>query len=141
MSEKKQNKPNLPTHPGTRVAPGILASQSFTGPIPPPDMLAKYEQIQVGLADRIMKQAESQTAHRIKIESIVITSDKNKSYLGIIFAFILGMTGLLGGLFLAYVGKSAEGYVFSGTSLVSLVGTFIYGTTSRRKERASKRDK
>jgi uncharacterized membrane protein len=36
----------------------------FVGPIPPPDLLKKYEDALDGAADRIIKMAEKQSAHR-----------------------------------------------------------------------------
>ncbi|MHB8852382.1 MAG: DUF2335 domain-containing protein [Ignavibacteriaceae bacterium] len=101
-------------------------------------MLEKYEAILPGLADRIMKQAENQTAHRIELEKMVIKSDTRNSLLGIIFAFIIGAGGVAGGLYLTSLGMAASGLTVSGISLVSLVSAFIYGTNSRRKERQKK---
>jgi uncharacterized membrane protein len=40
----------------------------FSGPIPPPDLLERYNQIIPEGADRILKMAEKQSAHRQKIE-------------------------------------------------------------------------
>ncbi len=36
---------------------------SFSGPLPPPEVFAKYEQILSGSADRILKMAENQSTH------------------------------------------------------------------------------
>src|SRR5438034_5455816 len=60
-----------------------LIAQSFSGPLPPPDALAKFEQVLPGLADRIMKMAEKQSAHRQSIERNVIEGDTRRSWMGL----------------------------------------------------------
>ncbi len=140
MSRKNRNKNNLPVLPNNQVQQHtkLIATKFSAGPIPPPEILEKYEAILPGLADRIMKQAENQTAHRIDLEKRVIKSDTRNSLLGIIFAFIIGAGGVAGGLYLTSLGMAASGLTVSGISLVSLVSAFIYGTNSRRKERQKK---
>lgn len=117
-----------------------IAAATFSGPIPPPDILQKYDQILPGLAERIMKQAESQTAHRIEIEKRVINSDIINSRLGLIFGFILGIVGITGGIYLTSLGMAQSGLFISGGSLVSLISVFIYGSRTRRKEREARRN-
>ena len=143
MSHSRQNKNNYPAKQNTQIPQNpkgqvTIAASHFSGPIPPPDLLRKYEEINPGFADRIMRQAEAQTAHRIEIEKKVISSDIIKSYLGIIFAFIIGVIGTGGGLYLASIGLISQGLVMSGGSIATIIGAFIYGTASRRRERQRK---
>ena len=84
MSKKNQNKNNSSSHPNNTLQQQFVAAQ-FSGPIPPPDILAKYNDILPGLADRIMKQAEAKTIHRIELENKVIQSDIINSRLGLVF--------------------------------------------------------
>ncbi len=139
MAKKNQNKANVAIpNPSNSIQQQLIQTKFSAGPIPTPEVLGRYETILPGLADRIMKQAESQTAHRIDIEKRVIKSDIRNSLLGIIFAFIIGLVGIVGGLYLTSLGMAATGLTVSGVSLVSLVSAFIYGTNSRRKERQKK---
>jgi uncharacterized membrane protein len=108
------------------------------GPIPPPAHLEQYEHILPGSADRILSMAERQSAHRQVLESKVIKSDIRNSLVGLIFGFIIGMTGVTSGFYLIYLGKILEGSIFSGVTIAALVSTFIYGSQQRRKERQSK---
>lgn len=117
----------------------IIIGQQYTGPIPPPEALEKYEKVLPGLADRIVKQAEAQTGHRIKQEDKVISSDILNSKLGLIFGFIIGMVGVVGGFVMVYLGKDV-GWLFSGGALVGLVGTFVYGRRTRERERKQIRE-
>lgn len=119
----------------------IRRAELYAGPLPHPNMLEKFEQILPGSADRILKQAEAQTEHRIKMESKVVSADIIKSYLGLIFGFLIGLSGIGGGIYLATLGFDVFGPILSGGSLVMLVTAFIYGTKSRKNEREKKIDK
>ena len=46
----------------------IIRQSSFSGPLPPPQILEKYESIVPGSADRIIGMAEKQSEHRRSIE-------------------------------------------------------------------------
>lgn len=117
---------------------GVTIHESFIGPLPSPSHLEKYEQILPGAADRIISMAEKQSSHRQDLEKQVIKSDIRNSLLGLIFGFIIGLGGVSCGFYLIYIGKIIEGGLFSGATIVALVSAFIYGSTQRRKERASK---
>jgi uncharacterized membrane protein len=106
----------------------ILPEDSF----PTPDQLKEYESIIPGLAKRLINQAEKQTAHRIEMESKLVSSGIRKSMLGLIFGFLIGSIGIGGGLYLTTIGFNVTGIVFSSATLVSLVSTFIYGSQSRK---------
>ena len=61
--------------------------EEFSGPIPPPDIIEKYERIIPGSADTIITMAEKQAAHRQAMEKKMIESESRDGLLGIIFAF------------------------------------------------------
>jgi uncharacterized membrane protein len=109
--------------------------QHYSGPIPPPSMLEKYNQVIPGSAERILKMAEEQAEHRRVLEKTAIRSDVRNSTLGIICALVIS----LGVLFLAYyairMNQPTAGTIIGAIGLGSLVGTFVYGTKSRRAER------
>jgi len=43
-------------------------SQSFSGPLPPPEILRKFDEVVPGAAERIIKMAEDQSIHRKELE-------------------------------------------------------------------------
>ncbi|HLA85096.1 MAG TPA: DUF2335 domain-containing protein [Thermoguttaceae bacterium] len=116
----------------------IHHQSSFSGPIPSPADLKAYNEIEPGLADRIVKMAEAQSQHRQSLESQVIISDIRRSWGGLIAGFIVAMTGLVGGIFLIHQGHDSAGVALVGTSLASIIGVFVYGTHSRKDERLRK---
>jgi uncharacterized membrane protein len=94
----------------------IEIKQGFSGPLPPPQMLAQYNAALPNGADRIVKMAEEQSAHRRRMESR-----------GQVFAFILALVAILAGVGLILDGRSAEGLVSLVGALAGLAGVFIYG--------------
>ena len=44
----------------------------FRGPLPPPDMMAQYAQVQPDLPERIMRLTESEAAHRHQMDVIAL---------------------------------------------------------------------
>jgi len=84
--------------------------------------------------------AEAQSHHRQGIEANVIKSNTRNSILGVIFAFILGLSTILGGVFLAFNGLAWPGALLGSAGLIGLVSVFIYGTRSNKEERATKQN-
>jgi uncharacterized membrane protein len=103
-----------------------------SGAIPPPEVLAQYNSIVPGLAERIVSHAEKQSLHRTALERKLLISNIRKSYLGLVFGFLIGSLGVGGGIWLTFSGFNVTGIVFSSASLVSLVMSFIYGSQNKK---------
>ena len=136
MGNKNKIKHPPVRHQGGQV---LQYQEQYSGPLPIPAHLEKYEQVLPGSAERIMAMAEAQSEHRRDLESKALASDITNSRLGLWFAFIIGVIGLGLGFFLMYSGKLIEGGLLGGGTLASLVSVFIYGSRQRRLERASQR--
>ena len=106
--------------------------------MPSPDALRRYNEVIPGLGDRIVVQWESQTAHRQSLERQTIQNDILLSRLGLVAAFVIAVTFFMGGVFLIYNGFAWAGTTIITSTVVSLVGLFIYGTNNRRQERDRK---
>ena len=111
---------------------------SFSGPLPPPEILSQYDEVVKGAAERILKMAEQQLAHRQGLESAVVNSDISKSYWGLAAAFVLVLTSIICGSLVAYNGQPWAGGAIGTVSIVGLVWAFLEGTRSRREERAER---
>lgn len=110
----------------------------FTGPLPPPEELAKYEQILAGAADRIIRMAEQQSAHRQSLEAVVIRGNATTQKWGLACAFTIAMSAIWGGIWISLKGMSGAGLTTIIVALVSLVGVFVYGKSGQKKELAKK---
>lgn len=112
--------------------------QSFSGPLPHPDLLAKYNLAVPNAAERIIAMAEKQSEHRQALETRVIASDIRLSFLGLIFALILSVGGIASSAYLINQGRELGGGILGGSSMATLAGIFIYGTQQRKRERERK---
>lgn len=110
-----------------------------SAPLPEPSELAVYNQIIPNGADRIMKMAEAQTAHRIEIEKTVIYSQKNQAFRGQVFGLIVGLGGLSLATFAAMNGHDWFGGAIGSGTLVSLVYVFVQSREKQEEELGEKR--
>ena len=110
------------------------AMYRFSGPLPPPEELAKYEQILPGSANRIISMAEQQSAHRQSLEKTAINANAMTQRWGLICAFVLSMTAICGGIWLSARGMSGAGLTSIIAALAALVGVFVYGKSQQKKE-------
>jgi len=113
-------------------------TESFSGPIPPPEVLREYDKILPGLAERIVTQVDRQTEHRISLESKVIESDIRRSRQGLVCGFVVSLTCVLGGIIAVVLGHDVAGTTIATGAVVALAGVFVYGTAMRRSERTDK---
>ena len=78
----------------------------FQGPIPPPDALASYENLQTGLADRIVRMAEAEQSHRHSLETAVTTRSFDEARRGQHYGFAIGTIAILAGSITAVMGAA-----------------------------------
>ena len=123
-----------------KISRGLVVQQSssFSGPLPPPEILKKFDEIVPGSAERIMKMAEGQFTHRTELEKKVIDSDIARSKWGQILGFVIALVGLIGSVTISIYGSGLVGAVIGVGTLASLVGVFMYGSQNRSKERTEK---
>ena len=118
----------------------VAASQSlsYSSPLPPSSEMAGYEKVCPGSADRILKMAEQQAAHRQNIEMIVVKTSSERSLLGVKYALYIAMAACALSCVCFCLGERIAGGAIFGGTLVSLAGVFIHGTNSNRHEREEK---
>lgn len=105
--------------------------EQFRGPVPSPRHLREYEEVLPGCADRLISLTEQQSAHRREMEKEIVKTDVKLRSRGQLFAFVLGLAGIIGAIVLAAIGSDLVGFgVFLG-SLATLIGVFV---AQRKKE-------
>jgi len=97
---RKHRPPFNPQQQAQPVTTLTHVEASYTGPIPPPGMLVKYNEAVPGAADRILVMAERQSVHREAIESKVVDAGIKSQARGSWFGFIVSMTAVVGGIYL-----------------------------------------
>lgn len=119
------------------ITRSMIRKEHFSGPLPHPKIIKEYDAILPGAAERIFKLAESESDHRRNLEDKIVTSGIQDSKLGVVFAFIIGLVGIGGGIYVITLGYEWSGTILSGASLASIVGSFIYGTRNGKQSEDS----
>ena len=136
MANKKPRSSRTPArHQQTQQ----IQSASFQGPLPPPNMLAGYEEILPGSAERLLALTEEQARHRRSLESKTVDSNVTNERLGMIAGFILCLIVIAGGFALIWTGRDLEGLAAVLSPLAILTGVFAYGKHRQQKELSEKR--
>ena len=102
----------------------IEQSESFIGPIPPPHILDKYDEIIPNGAERIMKMAENQSSHRIQMEKNVILKKLKESSRGQLFGFILVLFIIIIITFAIIKEQIDLAKILGGITIVSVASNF-----------------
>jgi uncharacterized membrane protein len=116
----------------------MMQASAWSGPLPPPEALARYNDILPNGAERIVAMVERQAAHRIEIESHVSRQQLKQSGRGQIYALIIGISGLGTSAYAAYLGLGAAAGTIATVALGTLAVTFILGKKSEISSRTSK---
>lgn len=129
----------------------IIASWDYSGPLPPPELLARYDDVCSGGAERIFRQFEKQSEHRQAMERQVLNAEQDRQRadaatvrLGQVFAFLIVIAfgaGAMVCILLATTGaQAAAGASLAGASLAGIVAAFIYGHRAQREARQGEDD-
>ncbi|MEK7208567.1 MAG: DUF2335 domain-containing protein [Patescibacteria group bacterium] len=116
----------------------VVVQHSFSGPLPPPEVLKRFDEVVPGSAERIIKMAEGQFTHRTELERKVIASDIARSKLGQILGFVIAIVGLICSVIISMYGNQIAGTILGVGTLASLVSVFMYGSRVRKEERERK---
>ena len=102
-----------------------------SGPLPHPDVLRGYSEIDPSFPERVMKMAEENNSASIKHEEKLIEGSLSNQRLGIILNFIICGFGLCVAALLGYAGMqfgAASAVICSlCPGIVSLIGNFVSG--------------
>jgi len=111
----------------------------LSGPLPHPQVLAGYEQICPGAADRIISMAEKQSDHRQGLEKKVTASNIDNEKMGMYFAFLALLAFLIVGTVLLMCDKELAGLI----TLIATGGVFIgnYILTKKKEKEISEKKK
>jgi uncharacterized membrane protein len=115
-----------------RVLAAKFEYESFSGPLPHPEMLAQYEQVSPGISKLICECMKGEADHRHHMEKgllqIEADSSKRESSLfsrGQLFAFLIVVVALSLSTVLLLYGKKTEGWILAGGGLLPLALIFL----------------
>ena len=132
-----QVKPIPNSQPLTEVSETKITA-TFSGPLPPPNILAGYDQVLPGAADRIITMAEKQLVHRQSLETVIVHSNISHEKLGMWFAFIITCALVLFGAYLISQGKEVAGYIAVFVPIFFNAGSYIWAKREDKSDGAPK---
>lgn len=112
----------------------IHQSVSFRqAPYPTPEDLREYEAVHPGFTDRILTLTEKETQHRIELERLQDNSSVELAKRGQIFAFVVVMTLVVGGIAAILSGHSIVGFAGLVLAAATLAGAFVAPAIAARR--------
>ena len=115
-----------------------LIATFWSGPLPPPEILKTYEEIVPGSGKQLIDTFDRQAHHRMELEKAVIFGDVNRANRGLWAAAAVALAFLIVAAVVILEGHDAAGIVIASVDIGSIVGVFVYGTETRRRERKEK---
>jgi uncharacterized membrane protein len=116
-----------------KVAALIL--RKYRGPLPPPESLKEYNEILPDAAERIFSMAEKEQEHHHTTEIKLVDHEIKKTSKGQNFALVTALTGIVGAVICAFLGQVVIGAVVGGSTLASLVSSFLSAKQKKEKEK------
>lgn len=111
-----------------------VTAEYYSGPLPPPRILAQYKDILPDLPDRLFSMAEKQQEHRHEMEKAVVFSNIRNELLGTLSGPVVAITLLILGAIIILAGKSIEGLITLGGSALAFVSSYITARNKHKKE-------
>lgn len=108
---------------------------SYQGPLPPAGIMSGWEKLVPGTAKRFFEEFFAMGKHGRECEAKLVGHSIWTARLGQIFAFILGLGGLAGGVALCAYGNNIGGLGIAGASLTALVTAFLKGVNGHSEEK------
>lgn len=129
--KNKNNKtPANHTHTVKREAPktkSVSVQTAYSGPIPPAQELANYNNVVPNAAERILQMAEKNQQHQIDIETLALNSARKEARRGQIFAVLITVSAFFSSIAAMIMGFPSVASVIGGITVVSLAIAFIKG--------------
>lgn len=117
--------------------------ETYSGPAPHPDLLERYERLVPGAAREFLDGVREERLHRHRgdeIERQILLKRAEAEIagarLGMIFGFVIGMTGLVVACICALTDHEMTAAIVAGVDLLALVAVFVTGRVydARRAE-------
>ena len=119
--------------PPDDTPPGVIVqrTQSWSGPLPPPGILAEYEALVPGSAKDIISWVGDESKHRRGLESQALSEFTAADKRGTRFGFTLALLFGGGAFYLMATGAGLAGFGVFFVELTALVSVFLLGRGNR----------
>jgi len=99
----------------------LVSHQTYSGPLPEPGMLEQYKNADPSFPERIVRMAEDHNAADIITKKRFSLANLITPILGQVFAFLLGIAGIIAGAYLTMEGHPATGIVVIGSAFSPII--------------------
>jgi uncharacterized membrane protein len=123
----------LPPEEKEKLVRVVREVATFQGPIPPPSIIEGYERVLPGSGQTIIEEFKKEGEHRRDIEKALAKHSMSISRRAQLYALLLGMTGLGGGIYLCATGNNVGGLGMVGVSLATLVTAFLKALSNEKE--------
>jgi len=113
----------------------------FSSPLPPPEILHRYEQVHPGLIKEIIDLTKIQNEHRRQLENKNLEAQvrhqekrDSEAKIGQWFAFIISLIAIGGSIYTATQGYEGAASVIGAVGLTGLVARFINGRQEKNNQ-------
>lgn len=130
----------LPKDKQEIILAGITKITTFSGPIPPPELLRGYEEILPGAADRIISMTEKQLDHRTNMESMIVNRTLTQKNTGMILGFLIVLCILGIVVLLIFKGHITLAAILGTTTLLGVASIFVLGAKPTKPDKLDKID-
>ncbi len=111
----------------------MSSSLFYQGPLPHPDILKGYAELDATLPDRIVRMAETEMASRHAAQTQALSHSFTLAKLGMYSGLAVALAGLGAASYMAQFSAVAAA-VIGAVDLGVLVGIFVAGRPSKREE-------
>ncbi len=112
----------------------VSEERIHSGPIPSPETLKGYADIDSSFPKRIFAMAEKQSNHRINLEEKVIKTNIKNERTGMFLGAFISILTILGGIYLIAIDKDISGFSTILIAIAAIVGIFIKNKNSEKEE-------
>lgn len=116
----------------------IMVRQQFSGPLPPPSLIAGYEKFCPGATDRFLGHLESNQAHVQKLESTALNANINKDVDNRRYGYHLTILSLVSVLVLGVTGHDFLAGTIGTTTIGTILAMFILNKPPKEKDEENK---
>ena len=112
----------------------LMGVHAFSGPLPPPEHLERYEKLLPGITDRLLTIAEKQSDNRIQTERGVVDNVIRQKWFKYISAVVAMFLLIALGAYLAIKGLVWLAGIILTTTLLGVLAIFVLGQIPSNKK-------
>lgn len=113
----------------------VSYAEEYEGLIPHPKLMEQWDKLIPGSAEKIFNRFERQSDHRMDIENRVIKANNFKQYIGPVFAFLISVLAIGGGIYIVLNGNAGLGGTLTFAGLGTVIAPFLVNSFKSSKNK------